>query len=305
MFHGANKRANTADGIWQFSLSNNDWQRMSGTLPSDVYTYEGHCVYWKNGNRLLYIDGYGKAVWEYDLAKQSGFTKVSTNGTPDSHIQMKWALSDWDARRSLWIFKNGSAVAAYNPATRTFSALPDCNVGGSAICYISKWDVYLAVGSSGSQTRVFDIANRTWKSINGGSTGFFVDEQDKNYIRYDETTDRVGMVTAFRNFYTFRYNPGTTGVSKTPRSRGSIVNINPNPFSCRTVISCSLLGNEKIPVRLAVFNLLGKRMKLQKTKTGKLSKGIVLDTPNFPIGTYIVKIDIGHKRMVKNIVVLR
>jgi hypothetical protein len=83
----------------------------------------------------------------------------------------------------------------------------DISAGYNAIAYVSRWDVYLVVGQSGHDTRVFDPETNEWRSIDGGEASFG-EPGDHMWVSYDAAHDQVGLTHSNGRFYTFQLVPG-------------------------------------------------------------------------------------------------
>ncbi len=193
---------------WIFNFSNKKWTRIDNNIRSmwpSVYTvssYESHIRFWPEENKIIFIGAGAQKVAEFDLSNQTWQEVTLANTSPQTVYA---ALSTWDSQRQRWVFRKDEKVWFYDPASKSFSSLPDCGIVGKDITYISKHDVYLVNGITAAETRIFDPATQAWQTIGGGDLSF--SGAPFQYIEYDSVNDVVGMVTQGGDFYIFRYEP--------------------------------------------------------------------------------------------------
>ncbi len=195
---------------WKYSFADGRWTRIDSNVNTlfKVSAYENHMQWWPEGNKLIYLNSKGNRYAEFDL-EAGEWKKVDLeNKCPQS---LYHARSTWDSKRQLWVFRLGPKCCTFDPAARTFQALPaftDEQYGDGdkrsiwkGIAYIPKHDVYLITGPTGNDTWVYEIEKGKWKNIKGGDI-----KLPNGYAQYDPTTDLVGLVIQLKN-YVFRYTP--------------------------------------------------------------------------------------------------
>jgi hypothetical protein len=294
---------------WKYTFSNNRWHRIASHV-SDVSrvrsNYETHMVHWPSGRKILWAGHYGWEHAEFDLATETWQAVTTTNRSPFS---LYGALSDWDSKRDIWIFRNGDSVATYDPATKTYTALPGSGLSKSNICYISDHDVYLATGSSAGQTKIYDPNTQQWTAINGGSITFECNSD--LYMRYDPVTGKAGIVTdaSTPRYYTFKYVPETTAIDAGQISEyGAGIRVSPNPFYSNTTINidCRL---KIVDCRLKIYNINGKMVDDLTSKIKNLQSSILNQitwkTSRHGPGIYLVKLSANNKSYIRRITLLK
>jgi len=230
MMHGANwktgsnaeqdaKDALARDGntTWRYSFADRMWTGIDGSISQfwkGASPYEGHLRHWPAGGKLLYFNADANRHAVFDL-KARTWQQVELTGK--ASMSLYNARSAWDGKRQLWVFRCGPQACTFDPATRTFAALPelyampnprpkdekDPRRGCQGIAYNVKHDVYMASGPSGDDTWVLEPGKDAWTNIKGGalSLGTYC------YMQYDAKTDTTvmsGHLSAFK----FRYVPG-------------------------------------------------------------------------------------------------
>ena len=195
------------ESTWRYSFASNRWTRIGDSIrrfwpsPYKVSPYESHLVHWPKGKKLLFMNDNGNCYAEFDLVIERWSQVDLKNERP---FRLYNARSTWDSRRDLWVFRLGPQLCTFDPSTKTFTRLPDCwdlpavatreekkmepRWASKGICYIAKHDVYLVTGPTGNDTRVYDVAKKTWSSLAGGDL-----ELVNGYCQYDPGTDFVLM----------------------------------------------------------------------------------------------------------------
>lgn len=207
-----------AASTWRYLFAEDRWEALPTTVRTfwpSVYTvsdYESHLVYWPEGDRLLFVDDNGAHYAEMQRSTHE-WADVTSEATR-APFTLYNARSAWDHARQRWLFRNGTALAAYDPTTRTWTRLADVPFGGSpAIAYVESWDVFLSVGSTAHETAVYEPDEDRWSVIDGGDIDFGARSNPQFFfLAYDIPTDRVGMLmgnatTLPLRQYTFRYLP--------------------------------------------------------------------------------------------------
>jgi hypothetical protein len=159
-------------------------------------------VLWPSQNKLLFVNDRGNNHAEFDLSNETWSEVTTVNDAP---IDMYGALSTWDSARELWVFRNGTDVAVYDPATRTHELRPSTHFAGKDIAYIPYWDVYITTGAHGAQTEVFAADLGTWTTVDGGPVVFL--DTSFRYVKYNQAADRIMAYAADTGFYSFHYVP--------------------------------------------------------------------------------------------------
>ena len=203
----ATQEANNAYNVdmkstWKYDITKKRWSRINGSVRSvfkrKISPYESHLRYWPKGNRLLFVDSRGRDHAEFDLK-----TEIWKEVKPkkDSPCRLYGARSTWDTKRDLWVFRGNKEVCTYNPSTREYKRLPDTDIHGKGITYISTYDVYLASGPTGDDTRVYDPKTNKWKVLKGGPLKLV-----NGYLEFEPTTGLVMMVYQGSTFW-LRFRP--------------------------------------------------------------------------------------------------
>ncbi|GMV79636.1 MAG: hypothetical protein AMXMBFR7_08200 [Planctomycetota bacterium] len=204
--------------LWKYAFAEKRWTRIEDGIASAGYTgspYENHLTHWPQGEKLLFLNDGGNFYAEFDLKSQKWEKLAPKNKCP---MRVYNARSAWDSKRALWVFRLGEKLCTFNPASKEFAALPDCwdlpvltkeeaakdkdpRRKTKGVCYISKHDVYLVIGPTGNDTRVFDPHTNVWKDAKGGELPLV-----NGYLQYDPSTDCVLMNYQLECFR-FRYVP--------------------------------------------------------------------------------------------------
>ena len=309
---------------WKYTFSNNRWRRIASHV-SDVSrvrsSYETHMVHWSTGGKILWAGHYGWEHAEFDLASETWELVTTVNRAPFS---LYGALSDWDSQREIWIFRKGDSVATYNPATKTYTALPGCGLSKSNICYLPDHDVYLATGGTAAQTKIYNPGSRTWTLINGGSLTF--DCNSDLYMRYDPVTGKAGIVTDAANprYYTFKYVP-VTNTETAARAMDKVLTVAPNPFNSRVNLKLQI-ENCELPAstrqlastqrggsrrggrnnwNLGIYDIKGKLIGNLKSKIRNPKSEIEWNASGHTPGLYIVRLTAGNRTYTKRVTLLK
>lgn len=181
--------------MWKYTFNDNTWKPVTTVVPI-VNGCEGKTMYWKAGNRLLFIDGGGKGIHEFDLATETAWKPVTSTNPPGNFVY--GGTSTWDTKRDQWVFYSGklAELRVYNPQTRVFSNLPavgdarpPLSIEGSephriGITYIPNSDEYV-IASQKTGTWAFDLATRTWRQV---TTDTVMKLTRNTYLWYDPAT---------------------------------------------------------------------------------------------------------------------
>lgn len=204
---------------WRYSFAERTWTAIDGSIRQfwngyRASTYEGHLRHWPGSGKLLYLNSDANCHAIFDL-KARTWEKVELAGKPTMTIYK--ARSAWDAKRQLWIFRCGPQACTFDPATRTFAALPelyampnpapkdeqDLRRHSQGIAYNSKHDVYMASGPTGDDTYVLTPGSTAWTNLKAGALGL----GPYGYMQYDPVSDTTVM-SAHLGAFKLRYVPG-------------------------------------------------------------------------------------------------
>ncbi len=204
---------------WRYAFAERTWTAIDGNIRqfwngNRVSPYEGHLRHWPAGGKLLYLNADANCHAVFDL-KARTWQQVELPGK--APMSLGKARSAWDSKRGVWVFRRGPQACTFDPATRTFAALPelyampnpppkdekDPRRGCQGIAYNAKHDVYIASGPSGDDTYVLEPGKDAWTNLKGGAIRL----STHCYMQYDPKTDTTvmcGHLDAFK----FRYVPG-------------------------------------------------------------------------------------------------
>jgi hypothetical protein len=299
---------------WQFNFSSTRWKKIPRSIKqlpggAGIDKVETHMQYWKSRNKILFADHHGSFHAVMDLDYQGTGIPVwlpfeTANNSPFSLYE---GLSCWDPKRDRMVFRKNGNVCYLDANTRTYHSLPDCGLNGTAIAYIPGWDVYLAVGTSASQTKIFDITGNRWESLSAGSTNFDMGNHNDYYIEYDATTGKVGMVTAGGTFYTLYLPKGVVSVQQDDRAYGEGISVSPNPFTNGSFlnIECRISNVECRSADLSIFDIKGKLVKKLsfeiRSSELDIHHSVKWNASGHPSGIYFLKATIGSKTYSKKL----
>jgi len=287
MMFGASGGCGSDGVMWEFSFADNTWRQISTTVP-DAYGCEVHMKYWKDQDKVIFMDGWQK-MFQYDVQTRVwtplAFTK---NYTGDPAYTGE---SCWDTKRNLWVFLNGGNLFAYHPVTKVFANLPVTGsnppaVSHVGITYIGKYDVYLAAGSSFG-TWVYDIAGQRWTELAGAGS-----LDGHAALQYDSTTDLCYYIRGWQGDerrYTLQYRQALASEYRLPAG-SAFLTVSPNPFSGAALVRfpVSNTGEEAL---LKVFDITGKLA--ADLTAGVRSGSVIFSAKDLNPGVYAVRYTLG------------
>jgi hypothetical protein len=301
--NGASSEAVAAVGVddkstWKFTLADRKWHRISGNVLQfwSISFYETHMVHWKAGNKILFVASNGSKHAVLDLDSETWQEVHTQNNAP---ISLYHAMSAWDSKRDLWVFRNGTGVCTYNPVTKKYSSLPGCGISDlSGIAYDSKYDAYFVVGKTANTAKVYHPDKGRWEAL-GGPSVLFQNNVDM-YLTYDPVTEKICMVTDadLPKYYTYKYVPGDLGVDMgSGKSVGPGLAVSPNPFKSviRIKVRCKAYGVKR--VTLQVYNIAGKQVAELTPYASRLTpNAYTWSATDLPSGIYILKATINNRQ---------
>ncbi|MHC4915648.1 MAG: hypothetical protein ACYTGB_09165 [Planctomycetota bacterium] len=205
----AKARLKVDNGLtWKYDFKTNRWSSIDHNVWKlfKCSPYEAHLVYWADGNKLLFFDSSGSRYAEFNLEKEKWEAVPLKNKTPMSLYN---ARSAWDSKRNLWIFRLGPRLCTFNPADKSFEALPPCydmkiptrdelkkmkkedrdpRLVMKPVCYVSRHDRYLVAGPTGNDTVAYDPEAKKWTPVKGGDLKLI-----NGYMKYNPELDAVAM----------------------------------------------------------------------------------------------------------------
>jgi hypothetical protein len=210
---------------WKFSFADKKWTRIDGNIRqfwngNRVSPYEGHMEYWPEGKKIMYMDATCRYYAEFDIKTQK-WEKLNLANKGETFK----GRTAWDSKRSLWLFRSGERVTAFDPEKRIFTKFKNCwdlpmypnkekqkemkennikidpRYSWKGVVYNSKHDVYIVCGPTGNDTRVYNPNKEVWSDIKGGDIKLV-----NGYLEYDPITDLTALVYQHSAF-TLKYVP--------------------------------------------------------------------------------------------------